>query len=105
VEERRFWPRVRRLLEAQWIDAAGARTMARVSDLSLGGCYLATLVTPRPRARCQVFLFLPHEGVTTINAEVVHVDPYVGCGVRFVEPSQQAGDALARTLSTFLAEQ
>lgn len=104
MEERRFWPRARRFLDAQWTDPAGARATARVSDLSFGGCYLMTAVTPRPRSRCQLFLFLPHEGVTAIDAEIVHVDPHVGCGVRFVEPSQQAVDALARTVSAFLAE-
>jgi hypothetical protein len=104
MEERRFWPRVRRFLDAQWIDPAGAKATTRVSDLSFGGCYLITAVTPRPRSRYQFFLFLPNEGVTAMDAEVVHVDPDVGCGVRFVEPSQQAADALARTVSAFLAE-
>jgi hypothetical protein len=104
VEERRFWTHVRRLLEAQWMDAAGAKVLARVSDLSFGGCYLNTLVTQCPRSRCQLLLFVPNEGVTAVNAEVVHVDPQVGCGVRFVDPSPEPADALARTVFAFPAK-
>jgi hypothetical protein len=104
VEERRFWTRARCFLEAQWIAPPGLNATARVSDLSFGGCYLSTVVTPRRGSRCQLFLFLPNERVTAIDAEVVRVDPHVGCGVRFVEPSPQAGEALARTVSAFLAE-
>ena len=102
--ERRFWTRVPRVLEAQWIAPAGLRSTARVSDLSFGGCYLSTFVTPRPGSQCRLFLVLPEEGVTAINAEVVHIDPYRGCGFRFIEPSQEAAAALARAVSAFLAE-
>ncbi len=104
MKERRFWTRVRLSLEAQLIAPAGLKAPARVSDLSFGGCYLSTSLTPRRGSRCQLFLSLPNEGVTAIDAEVVRVDPRVGCGVRFVEPSPQAGEALARTVSAFLAE-
>lgn len=102
--ERRFWTRVRRPLEAQWIAPAALKAAARVSDLSFGGCYLSTRVTPHVGSHCQLFLVLPREGLTAMNAEVVHVHPHIGCGVRFVRPSPQAGEALARTVSAFLAE-
>ena len=105
MDERRVSTRVRRFLEAQLIDPAGHKATARVIDLSFGGCYVSTPVTPHRGARCQLFLSLPREGVTAVEAEVVRVYPQVGCGVRFVEPSPQAGEALARTVSAFLAEQ
>jgi len=105
VDERRVSPRVRRFLEAQLIDPAGLQATARVTDISCGGCYVSTVVTPHRGAHCQLFLSLPKEGVTALDAEVVRVYPQVGCGVRFVEPSRHAEAALARTVSTFLAEQ
>ena len=104
MDERRVSTRVRRFLEAQLIDPAGLTATARITDLSFGGCYVSTSVTPHRGSRCQLFLSLPNEGVTALDAEVVRVHPQVGCGVRFVEPSRQAGEALARTLSAFLAE-
>ena len=104
MDERRLSTRVRRFLEAQLIDPAGHEATGRVTDLSFGGCYVSTPVTPHRGSRCQLFLSLPNEGVTAIDAEVVRVYPHVGCGVRFVEPSPQAGEALARTVSAFLAE-
>ncbi len=104
MDERRVSARVRHFLEAQLIDPAGLKATARITDISFGGCYVSTVVTPHRGSRCQLFLSLPNEGVTAINAEVVRVHPQVGCGVRFVEPSPQAGKALARTVSAFLAD-
>ena len=104
MDERRVSTRVRRFLEAQLIDPAGLKATACVTDLSFGGCFLSTSLTPLRGSRCQLFLSLPNEGVAAIDAEVVRVYPQVGCGVRFVEPSPQAGEALARTVSVFLAE-
>ena len=105
MDERRVSTRVRRFLEAQLVDPAGLKATARITDISFGGCYVSTVLTPHPGSRCQLFLSLPKEGLTAINAEVVRVHPRVGCGVRFVEPSRHAEAVLARTVSTFLAEQ
>lgn len=104
MDERRESTRVRRFLEAQLIDPVGLKATARVIDLSFGGCYVSTSVTPHRGSRCQLVLSLPNEGVTAIDAEVVRVYPQVGCGVRFVEPSPDAGEALARSVTAFLAE-
>jgi PilZ domain len=102
--DRRVSTRVRRVLEAHMIDPAGLRATAHVIDLSLGGCFVSTSETPPRGSRCQFFLSLPHEGLTAVDGEVVRVYPHVGCGVRFVEPSPRAGEALVRTLSGFFAE-
>ena len=104
MDERRVSTRVRRFLEAQLIDPAGLKATARITDLSFGGCYVSTVRDAAPRFSLPAFLVPSQEGVTALDAEVVRVHPQVGCGVRFVEPSRQAGEALARTLSAFLAE-
>ena len=69
--------------------ASGARLSARVSDLSLKGCYLDTL-NPFPEAT-QIKLVIFHGDATfTALATVICPQPNMGMGVEFsaVEPEQ-----------------
>jgi hypothetical protein len=66
-----------------------ARLSARVSELSLKGCYLDTLY-PFPKGT-QIRLVIFHGGATfTAFATVVYPQPNMGMGVEFsaVEPQQ-----------------
>jgi PilZ domain len=69
--------------------ASGTRLSARVSELSLKGCYLDTL-NPFPKGT-QIRLVIFHGGATfTVPATVVYPQPNMGMGVVFsaVEPEQ-----------------
>lgn len=68
---------------------SGARISARVSDLSLKGCYLDTL-NPLPKGT-QIRVVVSHGDVTfTALATVIYPQPNMGMGVEFsaVEPDQ-----------------
>lgn len=68
---------------------SGARISARVSDLSLKGCYLDTL-NPLPKGT-QIRVVIFHGDATfTAFATVIYPQPNMGMGVEFsaVEPDQ-----------------
>ena len=62
MDERRVSTHVQRVLEAQLVNPTGLKTTARITDLSFGGCYVSTVVTPHRGARCQLFVSLPKGG-------------------------------------------
>jgi PilZ domain len=88
--ERRQAPRHPFIASAEETDlASGARLSARVSELSLKGCYLDTL-NPFPKGT-QIRLVIFHGGATfTALATVIYPQPNMGMGVEFstVEPEQ-----------------
>jgi len=88
--ERREAPRHPFIASAEETDlASGARLLARVSELSLKGCYLDTL-NPFPKGT-QIRLVISHGGATfTAHATVIYPQPNMGMGVEFssVEPEQ-----------------
>jgi c-di-GMP-binding flagellar brake protein YcgR len=55
----------------------------QTSDLSLGGCYIETMITIPVGTRLDVALWLGEEKVT-INAIVVTCYPQVGNGIQFL---------------------
>jgi hypothetical protein len=89
--ERREAPRHPFIASAEETDlASGARLSARVSELSLKGCYLDTL-NPFPKGT-QIRLVIFHGGATfTAHATVIYPQPNMGMGVVFssVEPEQR----------------
>jgi PilZ domain len=88
--ERRAVPRHPFIASAEETDlASGARLSARVSELSLKGCYLDTL-NPLPEGT-PIRLVISHGGATfTALATVVYPQSNMGMGVEFsaVEPKQ-----------------
>jgi hypothetical protein len=88
--ERREAPRHPFIASAEETDlTSGARLSARVSELSLKGCYLDTL-NPFPKGT-QIRLVIFHGGATfTAHAIVIYPQPNMGTGVVFspVEPKQ-----------------
>jgi PilZ domain-containing protein len=88
--ERREAPRHPFIASAEETDlASGARLSARVSELSLKGCYLDTL-NPFPKGT-QIKLVIFHGSATfTALATVIYPQPNMGMGIEFssVVPEQ-----------------
>ncbi len=71
---------------------------ARVSELSLRGCYLDTL-NPFPEGT-QIRLVIFHGGVTfTVHANVVYPQPNMGMGVVFSAVESEQMEVLTKWLS------
>ena len=98
--ERRGAPRHPFMASAEETDlASGTRLSARVSELSLKGCYLDTL-NPFPKGT-KIRLVIFHGGATfTVHDTVIYPQPNMGMGVVFsaVEPEQ------VEVLTKWLAE-
>ena len=82
--ERRTSPRVQVPVDVVWHGASG-RTVSRVEDLSVSGCFVGSLAAPLPGERVHLEINLPpkHEHLS-IDAEVVYCQPNIGFGVRFL---------------------
>ena len=91
--DRRASPRVQVPIDVVWHGASG-RTVSRVEDLSVSGCFVGSLAAPSIGERVHLEINLPpkHEHLS-IDAEVVYCEPSIGFGVRFLgllSPAQHA---------------
>jgi len=89
VYSRRLSSRVR-IPDGVWAcwRCGGAEDIARVSDLSVGGLFLSTPV-PQPLGVKAQLDFLVQEGNIRVEAEVRHLVPSGGLGLRFTAISDQ----------------
>lgn len=82
TEERRGEERIPLVLELRWQSLSGKHT-ARISDMSMSGCYVETLaqVTVGELIRCEVQL--PTGRWLPLIGEAVYHLPGMGFGMRF----------------------
>ena len=86
--ERRTSPRVQVPIDVVWNGASG-RTVSRVEDLSVSGCFVGSLAAPS----------LGDEHLS-IDAEAVYCEPNIGFGVRFLGLLTPAQHALSFAVDT-----
>lgn len=91
MNERRSARRMNVSLEAVWDGTAG-RYEARVSDISLSGCYMDTIGEPEMGAVIRFRLQLPCGDWLSLQGQVVHYQRTVGMGLRFtfLTPDEEA---------------
>lgn len=97
ADERRRYERVGIPLEARWEGLAG-RHAARISDISLGGCYVETLGQVAEGERINFEIQLPTERWLPLRGEVAHYYPHMGFGLRFFDLTEAEEDVLARLI-------
>ncbi|HYJ47398.1 MAG TPA: PilZ domain-containing protein [Pyrinomonadaceae bacterium] len=97
--ERRISPRVSVSLEALW-EALSGRREARVSDISLHGCFLEACGQTSVGERMRFLLKTPSGRWINLCGEVVFYQPMVGFGLRFTELSA-LDQAMLRQLVEF----
>jgi hypothetical protein len=98
-QDRRINPRYSFIANAEVADEqSGASIAARVSELSLQGCYL-DMVNPLPM-RTTVFISIS-SGADSFRAKgrIVYVHPGIGAGVVFVEVPLSSQSVLQRWLA------
>jgi hypothetical protein len=86
--ERRNSPRVPVSLEATWEGMSGNRE-ARVTDISLHGCFLESCAQTAVGENIEFLLKTPTERWLMLRGEVAFYQPMVGFGMKFVEVSPQ----------------
>ena len=97
AEERRREERVSLMLDVRWENLSGKHT-ARISDLSLSGCYVETLgqVTVGEVVRFEVHL--PTGRWMPLIGEVVYQLPAMGFGLQFRTMTRMQREVLASLL-------
>jgi PilZ domain len=88
MEERRTKPRLTVSLEAVWDDTTGHHP-ARISNLSLGGCYLDTVGETRRGEIVCFRVLMPDDDWLYLEGEVRHHTAGMGFGVQFTDLDEQ----------------
>jgi hypothetical protein len=95
--ERRRERRIPVPLEARWESLSG-KYAARISDLSLGGCYIESLAQVVPGEEIRFEIQLPTGFWMPLRGSVVYHQPSLGFGVSFVQLTMMERNVLARVL-------
>jgi len=98
MEERRSGPRLTVSLDAVW-DTTNGNQPARITDLSLGGCYLDTVGETRAGEIVCFRVSLPDGDWLYLEGEVRHHAASTGFGVRFLELEQQQEEKIEALLN------
>jgi hypothetical protein len=76
----------------------GTEDISRVSDLGVGGLFLSTSIPQAVGVKAQLD-FLVQEGTIRVEAEVRHLIPSNGLGLKFTAISDQDGPNLVALLN------
>jgi hypothetical protein len=98
-DERRTERRFPLPLEARWEGLSG-KYAARVSDLSLGGCYIATLAQVAQGEELHFEIRLPTGFWMPLRGTVVYCQPSLGFGLSFARLTMMERNVLARFLDS-----
>lgn len=86
------------LAHIEFRSGAGIRN-DRISDLSVGGCYIDSIVGVSVGDRIDFDLIHPNGGRLGFQGEVTHHTPGVGFGLKFVEMGKEQELFVERILS------
>ena len=99
MDERREEERKNVSLEVRWEGSAGKQS-ARVSDLSLGGCYLDTLAQAEVGEVLGLEIKLPGGGWLPLRGTVAYVMPGLGFSVCFTFLTDDEQDRLSEIINS-----
>jgi len=100
--DRRQHQRLGRPFEGNWRGASGANK-CRISDLSIGGCFVETLATPTSGEETHVTILLGADHSMTFGGKVVYIEPKMGFAVKFHELSPDGVEQLQRVFDALSA--
>lgn len=86
-----------RPFEGNWRGASGASN-CRISDVSLGGCFVQTLATPTAGDETHVTITFGKDLSMTFAGKVIYVEPKMGFAVKFNELTDEGADAVRSLL-------
>jgi hypothetical protein len=97
-EERREDPRRAVSIEAYWEGLSG-RHQARISDLSLGGCFIDSLGKAEVGEFTLLSMKMPDGAELRLRGQVASVDPLTGFSIAFTYLTEDEQQALTQLLS------
>lgn len=99
-DERRQAARIPVSLEVRWIGIAGRYT-ARLSDLSLLGCFFETIGTAALGEAISFEVHLPTGRWMNLQGTVAFIDQHIGFGVRFASLSDETRVFIAQLVEYY----
>ena len=95
-ENRRKSERTSLVLEANW---DGSQVPMRVTDISMGGCYLDTIGQAKPGESVTVNIVLPNGKVMTVSGIATYLQTHTGFGISFTNLSEEQRELIAGLLA------
>jgi PilZ domain len=78
------------------LESASGTRVARISDLSLGGCFVDTIVIARPGEMVSLKIKPENSEPIEIKGNVAYIFDGTGFGVSFIDVSDEAQAALEK---------
>jgi PilZ domain len=82
------------------LESASGKREARISDISIGGCFIDTIVTARVGEPVALKMTLPPGYVLEVTGTIAYVLDGCGFGVSFTDMSEIAVRSIEQFLST-----
>lgn len=96
MNERRREERVPLSLEVRWEVLSGRHASARISDISLSGCYVEALAPVSLGEKVRLEVLMPTGRWLALRGQIVYKHPNLGFGLRFDELSELECKVLAQ---------
>ena len=100
MDDRRSQQRIDVSLETIWDGTSSRKCLARITDVSEGGCFVDTTGEAQIGERLTVRIQLPEGSVLELTGEVAHESRPIGFGLRFVDLSDEQREQLRSFLSS-----
>lgn len=100
MDDRRSEQRIDVSLETFWDGTGSRKCLARITDVSEGGCFVDTTGEAHIGERLTVRIHLPDGNFLELTGEVAHQSRPIGFGLRFVDLSDEQREELRLFLSS-----
>ncbi len=97
-KEQRETERTPVVLEATW-SGSTVGSPVRVTDISMGGCYLDTIGRAEPGESVLISLILAEGKLVTLSGIATYAQTHTGFGVRFTNLSEEQSELIAGLLA------
>jgi hypothetical protein len=98
ADERRKHQRVMRPFDGTFSGASGGSTRCRITDISLGGCFIQSLSAPTPGDETVISVVIGNHTLS-FPGRVVYVDSTIGFAAQFHDIPAEELDELGRLLA------
>jgi hypothetical protein len=97
--ERRQHYRLVRPFDGSWRGASGT-SACRISDISLGGCFVQSVAVPEKGEETTVTVAIPGSRTIALSGTVVYVEPNMGFALRFRPLEAAEHEELSRVIES-----
>lgn len=97
--ERRQFLRLAKPFDGSWRGASGSAP-CRITDISLGGCFVQSVAAPMPGEETTVTIALTGDRTVAFSGHVVYTEPHMGFAIRFRQLDAAEREELGRIIDS-----